>query len=207
MYDSDRALYPYVRKCHAHKHYQKKSQNISDNHCGKFAVFKINWKFELLDICPYSANNETDCKENEFFCELSKSCVHQDKTCDGIINCVQGEDEDWKLCKTKFKFDETATIECYQAKRGSYNLLIKATPCSGECKDENCDQDWKVLSAFISFTFVVIILISSYIHFKTTNKYPTMISDAPENIDDETAKYRSGLKGDSLVQIKVLSLC
>ena len=36
MESPNRALYPYVRKCHAHKHYQNKSESITDNYCGKF---------------------------------------------------------------------------------------------------------------------------------------------------------------------------
>ena len=208
-------MYPYVRKCHAHKHYQNKSESITDNYCGKFEgrVESTTGTFGFHDICPNSTNNETDCKENQFFCKQSKSCIDQAKKCNGIINCVEGEDEDFDLCQESSKsiFPETATISCKEINRtGSYNIGILATPCNGvkECRDgrdENCDQDWRILSAFIGITFAGIVAICSYLHFRTTKRYPTIVSDDPENIDEETAEARSNFRGNVLAKIKVIT--
>ena len=205
-----RALYPYARKCIAHEKYQNKSQASTKNSCGKYggqnsATHPVS--AEILDICPNSAI-ETDCKGNEFFCNQSKSCVEKAKICDGIVHCIFGEDEDWDLCKTEFKFDEAATIECNQSDRGSFNLPIKATPCNGirECSDindEDCGESRTVLIISIVIAFVLILALCIFIHYKTITKYPTQISDDPEFIDDETAKYCSNLKGNRLAQIKV----
>ena len=155
--------------------------------------------------CPNTATSEKDCSGGEkFFCQESKSCIDLTQTCDGIVHCIRAEDEDWDLCKSKFKFDETATIECNQTKRGSYDLLIKGIPCSGECKNETCEQDKKVLKNAIGFSFLVIISICAYIHIKITKKYPAKAFDPPEKIDQETA---NSLRGDSLVEIKVTKFC
>ena len=113
--------------------------------------------------------------------------------------------------KNKFKFDEAATIECNQTGRGSYNLSIKATPCNGvrEChvkNDENCGESREDLITSLVIVFLVILAVCGFVHHITTKQYPTMISDDPEFIDDETAKYRSGLKGNILAQIKVIKV-
>ena len=137
--DDQYALYPFARKCIAHEKYQHKTQKSTKNSCGKYKGNK-GWtngiwngkEKQQLDICPNSTN-ETDCKGNEFFfCKKSKSCLDMAKICDGIVHCIFGEDEAWNLCNSKFTFEETATRECYQSNRGTYDLFIKATPCSGE---------------------------------------------------------------------------
>ena len=195
--DPNSDTYPIVRKCIAHQ-----KENIQIEHCKSH-----------LDTCPNSTKNEKDCEENgKFFCKMSKSCIDQTKTCDGIVHCIGAEDEDFNLCHQASKsiFPETATIPCNEIGRGSYNIKILATPCNGvlECSDgsdeEDCEQNWKILGTFIGFIFVGIIAISSYVHFQTTKRYPTIILDAPENTCDEIAKYRSGLRGDLLVNIKVI---
>ena len=79
---------------------------------------------------------------------------------------------------------------------------------SWHCKkmylDENCDTDWRILSAFVGFTFAAIAFLCSCIHFRTTKKYPTIVSDDPEIIDEETAKARQNYKGNVLANIKVI---
>ena len=198
------ALYPFARKCIAHEKYQNKSQDSTKDSCGKYEAFNLKaGKREFTDICPNSSN-ETDCKGkgNEFFfCKKSKSCLDKTKICDGIVHCIHGEDEEIELCKSTFP--ETATIHCKEPDRGSYDITILATPCSGECKDENCDTDWRILSAFVGFTFAAIAFLCSCIHFRTTKKYPTVVSDDPEIIDEEIANARQNYKGNVLANIKV----
>ena len=189
--DPNYHLYPIVRKCIAHQN--EKIQDITAEHCNTRHSY----------ICPNSLTSKTDCKKiDKFFCDQSKSCIDHDKTCDGIVHCVHAEDEDWDLCKTKF--DETATFKCIEKNRGSYNIFITATPCSGQCRDENCDQDRRVVGASIGLTFAAIVGICSYIHFKTTKKYPAKNSDIIKKIDLNTANARNALKGDDLAKIKVI---
>ena len=138
--------------------------------------------------------------------------------CDGIVNCVHGEDEEFELCQSTFP--ETATIRCQEIDRGSYNVTIDrwsyditilATPCNGirECldiDDEDCGESTEVLITSLVIVFIVILAVCGFVHHTTTKQYPTMISDDPEFVDDETAKYRSGLKGNILAQIKVINV-
>ena len=190
--DPNSDTYPIVRKCIVHQ-----KENIQIEHCKSH-----------LDTCPNSTKNEKDCEENgKFFCKMSKSCIDQTKTCDGIVHCIGAEDEDFNLCHQASKsiFPETATIPCNEIGRGSYNIKILATPCSGECRDENCDQDWRILSVFIGFTFAGIATMCAYLHFRTTKRYPTIVSDDPENIDEETAEARSNFRGNVLAKIKVIT--
>ena len=49
-----------------------------------------------------------------------------------------------------------------------------------------------------------IIGICSYIHFKTTKKYPAKNSDIIKKIDLNTANASNALKGDDLAKIKVI---
>ena len=206
----NKALYPYARKCHAHNNYKNKSLPITDkdNYCGKYKNYELhptNEKF--LDICPNTTTSETDCKESSgmFFCKHSKSCIDKDKKCNGIVNCIYAEDEDWEECKTLFEFEETATIECYQTNRHEpYNFLIRATPCNGECKDENCNTNQIVLIVFIGLMFAGITIIVICVHFQTTKAFPSVVSDDPVIIDDEDVEARRNYKGNLLVKIKVI---
>ena len=194
-------MYPYARKCIAHEKYQNKSQASTKNSCGKY----VGWNPYTSDICPNSTN-ETDCKGNEFFCDQSKSCVDKAKICDGIVHCIFGEDEGIELCKSTFP--ETATVQCKEIDRGSYDISILATPCNGirECSDvddEDCDESKEALIISLVIAFVLITALCVFIHYKTTTKYPPQLSNDAEFIDDETTKYRSNLKGNQLAEIKV----
>ena len=200
-------MYPYARKCIAHEKYQNKSQASTKNSCGKYvgrnsATLVLD---EILDICPNSTN-ETDCKGNEFFCDQSKSCVEKAKICDGIVHCIFGEDEDWDLCKSPFP--ETATVQCKEIDRGSYNITILATPCNGirECgekNDEDCEKDWIAIILSLSTTFVLILVLFAVLFYKVTKEFRAIVPYVAENIDEETANTRSALKGDALAKLKV----
>ena len=201
MIDSNYALYPYARKCIAHEKYQYKSEKSTKDSCGKFQ----NDYGDIHDNCPNS-KNETDCKQKEFFCEQSQSCIDKSKICDGIVHCIFGEDESIQLCKSTFP--ETATIQCKEIDRESYDISILATPCNGirECSDvddEDCDESKEALIISLVIAFVLITALCVFIHYKTTTKYPPQLSNDAEFIDDETTKYRSNLKGNQLAEIKV----
>ena len=68
--------------------------------------------------------------EESFFCQKSKSCIPKSWTCDGAVQCIYGEDEDFELCKDTFP--ERATIKCLEANRTNlFNITIFAVPCDG----------------------------------------------------------------------------
>ena len=107
---------------------------------------------------------------------------------------------------------------------GNINITIKATPCNGkrECKDiddEDCNQKWIALIITLVIVLVGIILLSIYVHVSTSKKYPAIISDRPEAIENRidnrrrssvypiprsiSMEYRQNLKGNILAEIKV----
>ena len=107
---------------------------------------------------------------------------------------------------------------------GNINITIKATPCNGkrECKDiddEDCNQKLNALIIPLVVVLVGIILLSIYVHISTSMKYPAVISDMPEAIENRidnrrrrsihpiprslSIEYRPNLKGNILAEIKV----
>ena len=52
----------------------------------------------------------------EFFCPNSKQCIPKDWLCDGAIQCLKGEDEDFEICNVTFPND-IATITCEESDR------------------------------------------------------------------------------------------
>ena len=201
-------LYPYARKCHSQEHFL----NLRRNVCGQFRVRNSDYDLELHDVCP-SETSEADCEEqNKFYCKYSKSCISHSKTCDGIVHCGgNGEDEDFSLCHNPLKstFPETATIECLEKGRGKYEIKILAIPCNGEeeCIDgideKYCEQGSIGSIISLAIALALILILCLFVHFSTTKKYPNTISYIPQKITEEIAKYRMGLKGDSLAQLKV----
>ena len=50
--------------------------------------------------------------------------VFLEKLCDGVVNCLFGEDEGYGICKDQNVFPADATIECVEDRPG-YNITIK----------------------------------------------------------------------------------
>ena len=68
--------------------------------------------------------------EESFYCQESKSCIPKSWTCDGAVQCIYGEDEDFELCRNTFP--ERATFKCLEGNRTNlFNVTIFAVPCDG----------------------------------------------------------------------------
>ena len=108
-------------------------------------------------------------------------------------------------------FPETATILCNQSNRGgNFKILTYATPCDGnspECEDgsdeNNCNQENTVFFTICIFALAGTSTATFLIHFLSLKRYPTTVSDKHEVLTDDEIKYRNGLKGNSLANIKV----
>ena len=102
-----------------------------------------SFHFPLVYSQKASASDiECSIKDYYYFCPLSKIWIPEKYVCDGAIQCIEGDDETFDLCKDTFP--ESATITCLESDRPFYNITIKATPCDGnvECRngeDENCE--------------------------------------------------------------------
>ena len=154
------------------------------------------------DYCPNSIQNSSDCLH--FFCSKSKTCVENDKTCDGICHCMYCEDESFEeLCENTFP--EAATIKCIEANRSSdINITILATPCNGvrEClniNDENCQSEMYITAIIMTLFFFVIFCGWNYIHVTTGIKSEKSI----QLFCQTNSIPQPRRKGDALAKLKV----
>ena len=146
--------------------------------------------------------NKTQCQSQHMHhCSKSNQCIWQDWVCDGFVQCLEGDDEDFDLCYEKGSFAEGATVECYEKLRFGFNVTILATKCNGiiECKDgfdeKNCQND--DTSGFIAigilFLTIAVIWVAIFLKF-ATNDISHLSRYDPDSIH---------LKGDKLSYIKV----
>ena len=144
------------------------------------------------------------CKQDSYFCPSSKICIPKKWLCDGAVQCIRGDDEDFNLCKDTFP--ESATIKCLESNQTFYKIWIKATPCDGvtECKDgedEDCDLKPPGLDYIIIACFVIVIFSAwSY-------RYCTLMhsSEEPPEIvsNDWNPEECKTFKGIKLIDLKV----
>ena len=97
---------------------------------------------------------------------ISKLVYTVDKICDGIFNCLHGEDETFELCKDTFP--EEATIECIEDRLPGIDLKVMAIPCNGirECRhgsDEECEDDKLILIFVVSGLVTVTMVMYLYL--------------------------------------------
>ena len=127
--------------------------------------------------------------------------------CDGVVHCIEGEDEADETCEGLLSFPEEATITCIENRLG-YDITIKATPCDGfkECRngfDEYyCEENKFVLVAVVAG--IVILTCGIYHYLKW---YQLGWKDENVPVDSlEEGSYCLRLMGDNLANLKV-SIC
>ena len=133
-----------------------------------------------------------------------------EKTCDGIFQCLYGEDEHFELCKDTFP--KEATIECVENRLpGTINITIFAIPCDGivECRDgrdESCEDDKLTLVIVTAVLFLTTICIYIYLVFVKLPSWKNSVfrDFVSGKIDSETKTFDcDGMKGDKLAKFKV----
>ena len=152
--------------------------------------------------------NEQSCKiHNMHFCSRSNQCIWKDWVCDGFVQCLKGDDEDFEMCLERESFPKGATFRCQEANRTGYKIEILAVPCNGipECKEgideQLCEREGKIIilfslavAAFIMFIWFVIYL-----------TYDGEVTDSG-CIGEENVNFKE-LKGEELAQLKVVLSC
>ena len=132
-----------------------------------------------------------------------------DRTCDGIFNCLHGEDEAFDLCKDTFP--EEATIECIEDRLPGIDLKIMATPCNDirECRDgsdEECEDDKMVLIFLVSGLVTMTLIIYQYllwIKIPQWKKY--FLRDSKANAYDGKNPINCiDFRGNDLANLKVI---
>ena len=202
--------YSRVRYCDTYKEF--KPENETQQSCNEKTLW-LNPPY-LLD------------KEETFYCKISKTCIPRSWTCNGLVNCIFGEDEDFELCKSTFP--ESATIKCLEGNRGLFNVTILAVPCNGiiECKHEedekSCTWYWSYTINALLIAYVIVTVGWCFTYFYA---YMTLKSDLQKPTEELIAKYQpeqtykdiviqkisdelettnlSKLKGDALANLKV----
>ena len=146
--------------------------------------------------------NKTQCESQKMHhCPKSNQCTWQDWVCDGFVQCLEGDDEDFDLCYERGSFAEGATVKCNEAQRFGFNVTILATKCNGitECKDEfdekNCQNDDTSGFIAIGILFLAIAVIWIIIFLKFANDDISQVS----RYDPDSIHF----KGDKLSNIKV----
>ena len=143
-----------------------------------------------------------------YHCPKSETCIKREKLCDGIVHCLNGDDEDFELCSSNFP--NGATIECEEANRAEYSILILATPCDNirECKngeDEDFCSQLEFIKRTVQLVFIgsiVCIWLAIYLLARKRNFTQTITKSHAEL----NHGYCIGMKGEDLVILKVCKL-
>ena len=88
-------------------------------------------------------------------------CVYRDFVCNGIANCPNGEDEDYRICVEEGAFPELATIDCDKKNVYNVTIRIRSVPCDGnyECAYDDDEKDCSLPDSILIITLGIIILI------------------------------------------------
>ena len=134
------------------------------------------------------------------------------KTCDGVVHCIEGEDEADETCKGQLDFPEEATIICYENRPSlDYNITIRAVPCNNitECRDgsdENgCKENELILLGNVLLVLIIVTnglyLYMKWVYLDWSHK----IIPKKSTIDEWNPKKCLMYKGNDLAHLKVIT--
>ena len=179
--------------------------------CAKNEVFCNTKKKCLADVDDCEGGiifgNEYSCKlQKMHFCPRSNQCIWNDWVCDGFVQCLKGDDEDFEMCLDRKSFPKGATFKCQEANRTGYKIEILAVPCNGipECQDgideHFCKREGQiiVLLSILVAGFIMFIWIAIYLIYDVNNAEEADIG----SIEGDMTNFKE-LKGEALTQFKV----
>ena len=145
------------------------------------------------------------CSQSVF--EVSFLKLFAGKKCDGIVHCIEGEDEALETCR--YLYPEEATIECNDRPKGHYDIRVMAIPCNGipEClndMDENCDENIIILFGVILALVIITNIIYHYLKWQCLDWTHQNIQTSGILDDDWILVDCSNIMGDELANMKVI---
>ena len=153
--DEKRNIYTHAIQCSTYDTTKSVEElgNDCSNSWGLITGSKLN--------CPNSSTKKSCTEKGNgfFYCQISKTCIENIKVCDGVVHCIKGEDEDLDTCKPFFSemFPKDATVECIEANRTYYDIIIKAIPCNGIMECENGeDEGWYCQNAIVRLKITLV---------------------------------------------------
>ena len=134
------------------------------------------------------------------------------KTCDGVVHCIEGEDEADETCQDQLDFPEEATIKCYENRLSlDYNITIWAVPCDGikECRDgsdeNSCKENGLILLQIVVLVFIVVTN-GIYHYFKWIYLgWNHAANSQKSTLDEWDPKKCHKYKGNDLANLKVMT--
>ena len=127
-----------------------------------------------------------------------------EKKCDGIVHCIEGEDETFQTCTDEFP--EEATINCNERPTG-YDIWDMAVPCNeiSECvdgKDEFCDENRWILVGVVLTLIIITNIIYHYLKWYCLSWNLQTLPDAC-HVDEWNSVDCLEMVGDQLANMKV----
>ena len=125
--------------------------------------------------------------------------------CDGIVHCIEGEDETFETCK--HLYTEEATINCNERPKGRYDIRDMAIPCNdiAECfngMDEECDENNWILAGVV---LALAIITNAIYHYQKWYCLNWSQQNIPHRNTDDEWSFRDcvNMIGDELATMKV----
>ena len=114
--------------------------------------------------------------------------INEEEFCDDVVNCPDGEDEDFERCESVKQFPASANFECSNKWVGNnINVTTKATRCNGEveCKYGEDEQDCE----FSKWTLAIVLgsLLVTYLLISKCALHLSKVKKIVEHVDLDNA--------------------
>ena len=114
--------------------------------------------------------------------------LNEAELCNDVVNCPDGEDEDFERCESVKQFPASANFECSNKWVGNnINVTTKATKCNGEveCKYKEDEQDCE----FSKWTLAIVLgsLLVTYLLISKCALHLSKVKKIVEHVDLDNA--------------------